>query len=309
MARATAEQRLARLLAIIPWVVENGGATVAEISSRFAIPEREVLAELSLVQCCEIPPYGPDHTLGIAVVDDEVLVEPAAMLRRPLRLGPSEGFGLLAAGRAALAVPGADPQGALASAIEKLEVALGDRAPVVVEIEQPDLLVELRQAVRDSRVLALDYYTASRDELTHREVEPLGLVHTEGHWYLRAFCRRAGDLRTFRVDRIDAATPTGEVHGRGPTGNDHTFALADEDLLPVARIAVPLTARWVVEAHPTISVQETPAGLVVELPVSGPVFLERLLLRLGPDARVLGADDPDVGRAAARRLLALYGES
>jgi proteasome accessory factor C len=306
MARATAEQRLARLLAIIPWVVENGGATVTEIASRFGIAEREVLAELTLVQCCEIPPYGPDHTLGIAVVDDEVLVEPAAMLRRPLRLGPSEGFGLLTAGRAALAVPGADSHGALASAVDKLEEALGDRAPVVMDIEQPALLDELRVAVRDALVLTIDYYTASRDELTHREIEPLGLVHTDGHWYLRAHCRRADDLRTFRVDRIDAAVPTGGTHSRTASADDHTFALADEDLLPTVRIAIPERSRWVVEAHPTMSVEELGDELVVELPVSGPVFLERLLLRLGAAARVVEADDPDVGRAAAARLLALY---
>ena len=35
MARATAEERLARLLAVIPWVVENGGATVGEIATFF----------------------------------------------------------------------------------------------------------------------------------------------------------------------------------------------------------------------------------------------------------------------------------
>lgn len=309
MARATAEQRLARLLAIIPWVVENGGATVSEIALRFGLAESDVLAELSLVQCCEIPPYGPDHTLGIAVVDDEVLVEPSAMLRRPLRLGPSEGFGLLAAGRAALSVPGADPAGSLGSAIAKLEAVLGDRAPVVMEIESPELLDELRVAVRDAQVLELAYYTASRDELTQRHVEPLALIHTDGNWYLRAFCRSAEGLRTFRVDRIDSATPTGSTHSREPEADDHTFALTDEDRLPIVRLSLPMSARWVVETYPTISVEETGGELVVELPVSGPVFLERLLLRMGPEARVLEGDDLDIGRAAARRLLARYAAS
>ena len=306
MARATAEERLARVLAIVPWVVENGGATVDEIAERFGLAAPDVLAELSLVQCCEIPPYGPDHTLGIAVVDDEVLVEPSAMLRRPLRLGPSEGFGLLAAGRAALAVQGADPHGALASAIVKLEHALGDRASVVMEIENPELLDGLRSAVRDARVLELGYYTASRDELTQRVVEPLALVHTDGNWYLRAYCHKAEDLRTFRVDRIDAATPTGDVHDRAQEPGDQTFALGDEDRLPLVRLALPSTARWVAEAYPTVSVADVADGLIVELPVSGPVFLERLLLRLGPTARVLGGDDVDVGRSAAARLLKRY---
>ena len=40
---------------------------------------------------------------------------------RPLRLTPAEGVALLAAGRALLAVPGSDPTGPLATALEKLE--------------------------------------------------------------------------------------------------------------------------------------------------------------------------------------------
>lgn len=309
MARATAEQRLARLLAIVPWVVERGGATVAEIAERFDLSEGEVFAELSLIQCCEIPPYGPDHTLGIAVVDDEVLVEPSAMLRRPLRLGPAEGFGLLTAGRAALAGPGADTSGALASALSKLEAVLGDRAPVVVEIDADDTVARLEGAVRDRSVLRLAYYTASRDEATRREVEPLGLVHTDGNWYLRAHCRRAEGPRTFRVDRIDELEFTGETHDREPFADDQTFALEEEDLLPTARLRLPERARWVVETYPVTRVEDTDDGFVVELPVSGPVFLERLLLRLGPDADVLTPEFASVGTDAAARLLGRYATS
>jgi len=308
VARATAEERLARVLAIVPWVVENGGATVGEIAERFGLAERDVFAELSLVQCCEIPPYGPDNTLGIAVVDDEVLVEPSAMLRRPLRLAPTEGFGLLAAGRAALEVQGADPKGALASALAKLEAVLGERAPLVMDLEHPELLEDLRRAVNDRTIVEIDYYTQSRDELTHRLIEPLSLVHTDGNWYVRAHCRQAEGLRTFRVDRIDALRPTGELHQRDPEPDHRTFAISDEDLLPTAVLRLPASARWVVESYPVASVRDESDGFVVELPVSGPVFLERLLLRVGPEATVLQAEDPEVGRRAAARLLELYAD-
>lgn len=309
MARATAEQRLARLLAIIPWVVEQGGASIDDIATRFGLTVKEVLSELTLVQCCEIPPYGPDNTLGIAVVDDEVLVEPSAMLDRPLRLGASEGFGLLAASRVALAVPGADRDGALASAMAKLERTLGERAPLVVEIGGSELVERLQAAVTDHEVLDLDYYTASRDDLTHRTVEPLGVIHTEGNWYLRAYCRSAEELRTFRVDRIDRVEAAGEVHDRTPVPDDTTFALSEEDRLPTVRLRLPLFATWVVETYPTTDVETHEDHLVVELPVSGPVFLERLLLRLGPEAQVLDGEYSDLARTAARRLLERYATS
>ena len=68
-------------------------------------------------------------------------------------------------------------------------------------------------------------------------------------------------------------------------------------------------AEWVVEALPRESARELPGGgFEVVLAVSGPAFLERLLLELGPAATVV--DPPDGGEVAARaagRILARYG--
>lgn len=305
MARASAEQRLTRLLAIIPWVVEQGGASISSIAERFHVPEREVLAELSLVQCCEIPPYGPDNTLGIAVVGDEVLVEPSAMFHRPLRLGPREGFGLLTAGRAALSVPGSDPSGTLAGALAKLQSALDERASVVVELDQPPLLAVLQQAVDARAQLDIDYYAAYRDELGERVVDPLALVNRDGNWYLRAWCHRAGDERTFRVDRIERAEPTGVSHERPGDGLPARYAPGDDGQEVV--LSIPASQRWVVETYPTLDVVDVGDHLEVKMVVAGDVFLERLLLRLGSKATVLEpAGMRDVGRRAAERLLSRY---
>jgi predicted DNA-binding transcriptional regulator YafY len=69
--------------------------------------------------------------------------------------------------------------------------------------------------------------------------------------------------------------------------------------------------RWVVETYPVDEVREQADGrLLVRLAVSATPWLERLLMRLGPGARVVEADDPalrDAGRDAARRLLRRYG--
>jgi hypothetical protein len=47
----------------------------------------------------------------------------------------------------------------------------------------------------------------------------------------------------------------------------------------------------------------------VVLAVSEPVWLERLLVRLGPEARVLGPEDARrAGGDAAQRVLARYNE-
>ena len=214
MARVSAEERLGRLLLMIPWIVERGGADIEEISSRFGVPAETVVRELSTAQCYEIPPYGPDNTLGIVVMDGRVEVEPGALLDKPLQLGPQEGFGLLAAGRAAVEALG-DENGVLASALDKLESALGDRVALEVELARPEIAADVEAAVTRRERLEIDYYGASRDEVTTRRIDPAAVLHRGGDWFVYAWCHRAGGPRTFRLDRIEAVRATGETPAFG----------------------------------------------------------------------------------------------
>ncbi len=309
MARPRADVRLARILNVIPWVVDRQGATIEEIAERFDIPMDEVVADLSLVQCCEIPPYGPDNTLGIAVVDDQVLVEPNALLSRPLRLTPAEAVGLLAAGRAAEQASPDPAGGALASALAKLEKAIGGRAPMEVDLEAPEVLSDVAEAIRNRHRLRIEYLAAYSDEVTDREIDPLRLTNTEGHWYLAAWCHRAGDLRVFRLDRIRELEVTAETFdpALGEILPPDEMPPLSVDRLEVV-LDVPTSARWVSETYPVHSVDESPEGrLRIRMGITGRVFLERLLLRLGPEARVVSPPElAEVGREAAAEVLARY---
>lgn len=63
-------------------------------------------------------------------------------------------------------------------------------------------LVTVQQGVVLRRLLRMAYRAPERDEDTHREVEPLGVVFYGGAWYLVAWCRLRAGIRHFRVDRI-----------------------------------------------------------------------------------------------------------
>jgi proteasome accessory factor B len=67
----------------------------------------------------------------------------------------------------------------------------------------------VEQAVTDTTVLRLSYADAAGQE-SDRVVEPAGLLTADGKWYLIAWCRTRRAGRGFRLDRISAATPTGE---------------------------------------------------------------------------------------------------
>ncbi len=82
------------------------------------------------------------------------------------------------------------------------------RAPILWEAS----LDVLRRCVRDRHCARIVYRAQGRDEDTERVVEPYGLTFQAGLWYLVAFCRLRGEMRTFRVDRVGRATGLAECY-------------------------------------------------------------------------------------------------
>lgn len=313
--RTNPGERLRRLLAIIPWLAARGSATFEEIAERFHMDVATVEEELLLAACCGLPPYSPDQLIELVVDDDGVTANVPPYFRRPLKLTAADGFAILAAGRALLAVPGSDDTGPLASALDKLSHVLGGgggaTGGIAVEFDAPARLAELRAAAAADERVAIEYYSAGRDEVTSREIDPLVVFADRGRWYVSAWCHRAAGVLTFRVDRVRSLRPTGETFDRAAyPPADPTMRLGP-DLRPVT-LRLPPSARWVVETYPTESVE--PAGdgsgfLRVRLGVTGLPWLERLLLRVGPEGTV---EEPEewrqVGPDVARRLLARYDD-
>ena len=200
--------QFARLLALVPWLAANSGVRVADAADHFGITEEQLLADLGSV----ITSGADDWTLfdiqywedggGIEVID-------ALDLDAPLTLTPDEGLALIVALNALATVPGGADNDELASVTAKLAAALGRHAPapgvLAVRVDLPEAVVgPVEQALAAGRAVELTYLGAVRDEVTHRVVDPLGVVVVDGYGYVRGYCRSAGGLRMFRVDRIRA---------------------------------------------------------------------------------------------------------
>src|SRR5271157_1845834 len=306
---AETSRRLRRLLAVVGWLAQVGEAPIADAARRFGMSEKELVAELELAACCGTPPYTPDTLLEIEVSEHSVRAFLPAEYARPRRLTPAEGFAVAASARLLLAVPGSDDD-VLRRALAKLDAALGSREAVGLDVDAPEHLVDVRRAVDEGRALEIQYHSGSRDELTTRTVEPVQVVTIDGHWYLDAYCHRAGDMRRFRVDRIGAVSTL-----------DRPAAAAEVRTRPVDEMFVPGPgalevhvhlgpgARWVPESVPVRAVAHGQDGAVTDvvLDVSGMAWFERLLLQLGPAARVVSPPElTGLAAAAARRVLARY---
>lgn len=318
MSREGADARLARLLAIVPWIAAHDGPTLEEVSRRFGVTEKDLLSDLNLLFMCGVYPFTPDVLIDVNIADGRVWISMADYFRRPLRLNAQEGLALVSAGRAFLAFPDAGAGGPLASALEKLDAVLGLGGGDGLEVELADVdatvLAALREAAEGRRKMRMGYYSYGRDRRTSRIIHPWRVFNQGGEWYLEAWCENVEGERTFRVDRIETLEPTGETFPAPAAGRDRrggrgepipaVFHPQAEDLVWVLDLDPP--AHWVAEQYPNESVEERPHGVLrVRLRAARAAWLERVLLRAGPHARVVEGDG-DVGRAAAARILARY---
>jgi proteasome accessory factor C len=307
--RREAESDLQRVLAMVPWLATHSGATKAEIAARFDVPLDQLERDLGLIMMVGVPPYSPGDYINIDYEGDTVDVWFAPYFTRPLHLTAAEGLALLAAGRALLSVPGSDPTGPLATALDKLERVLGV-SQVVVELAQPDHLRAIRDAADRGIRVEIDYWSAGRDELTTRQIEPGPPFFAVGAWYSDAYDHLRGDSRMFRVDRVRAVRDTGERFEPVPAGPPEAVYHPREDD-PRATLELPASASWIAESFTAESVEDLPSGgQRIVLAVSETAWLARLLLRAGPEARVVAPPAlVDIGPAAARRVLARYEQA
>jgi proteasome accessory factor C len=307
--RPVAGAEVQRILAIVPWIVAHPGASKVEIATRFGMTAEQLDDDLGLVLMIGVPPYSPGDYLDVYDDGEFVTIRLADQFARPLRLTPAEGLALLAAGRTLLAVPGSDPEGPLATALTKLERAL-DLPGVAVQVGEPTYLEAVRGAAARGERLEIDYWSAGRDELTTRRVDPAVAFFAMGEWYLSAYCHRAKDERMFRVDRIRALRATGEQFETTSSDDEITDVFHPHDDDPRVTLELAPSAAWVAEAYPAESTTTRPDGTIeVVLAVSEPAWLERLLVRLGPEAKVLAPESARrAGADAARRVRARYTE-
>jgi len=301
------EDRLRRLLVMLPWLMELGEVPVAEMAARFELTEAELVGDLELAAVCGLPPFI-DEMIDVYIDEGTVFVGLPRLFTRPLRLTAPEGFALLTAARAAMLLPGADRDGALARALDKLAGVLGDDR-VVVDVPQPPATAGLAAAIEDNAQLRVRYWSANSDEASEREITPRAIFLDRGRWYVVADDRRSGESRTFRIDRFEAWERTGvadppEPGAAPPNRGDEWFADGD---VPSVVLRLAPEARWAAERYPLRDEREDGAALVVRMAVANEQWLRTLLLRLGPFAEVQEPDAwRDLGAVAAGELLARY---
>ena len=304
-------RRLARILSMLPYIIENEGADLEDLVARFDYRDKaELVKDLHLVFVTGLPGYGPGDLIDVDIFDDEVSIDAADYFSRPLRLTSAEALGLLAAGTTLLASDQAPPH--LDSAVAKLVDVVGtDTAGAVrFDVPTPEMVGTLRSAIEDRTVVRIGYVGMASNERTVRDVEGWAVSFSGGNWYLTGHCRRAGARRTFRVDRIDDLTVLDERYEPPAAVDiDPVAYRAGTDDAHVS-FSVTANARWVAEYYPVDAAELDDGALRIDMSVGDPLLAARLLIQLGPDAYdVMGEEVLAVRNRVLEFLMTTYART
>ncbi len=306
----SAEVRVKGLLTMLPWLMRQQQVSVADMAKQFDMNEADLIEDIEMASMCGIPPYTPFELTDMYIDEGIIYVGANKRFDNNLRLSSSEAFGLGLLAAAASELPNFSRRRELRSALRKLRRVL--RADLVdVDVESSPFIAQLSDACHSGERLRIDYWTPARNEVSQRVITARTVFTDRGHWYVSADDDQSGERRTFRIDRIRAAVPTGEVVEVIPESATvpDWFADAADKIVVVADVAA--GAAWVVETYPCKVLEERADGSYrIEIVANSAHWLGRLLLRAGGNITVLSPESMvNLQQQAANEVLALYAKS
>lgn len=192
--------------------------TAKQLADRFEVSVRTIERDLLALQESGVPIWAQPGPGGGYTLDPSMTLPPVNFTATEaaaiaIALGQAGRMPFASAARSALqkvvqamASPAADGARDLAERVGFLQSS-------VPELRGVDPLLERAVLSRDVVVMA---YEDKEGRSTDREVEPVGFVGSDEHWYLVAYCRLREGGRSFRLDRIRSVRATGETAPERP---------------------------------------------------------------------------------------------
>lgn len=309
--KRTSEDQLKRMLQLVPFLVHNQGLHISEVAARFGITRKALEDDLRILICSGLPEGYPDDLLDIQWDDDHVFITQALDLTRPVRFTVDEACALLTGLETLNSLPELAEGGALESVTLKLMAAAGEEGVKAAALSGPEvapgdsaILDTARAALESGAQLHLRYFSAQRDAVSERDVDPLRLYSLDNTWYLEAYCHSAQGLRNFRLDRIEALEPNGRRAAATAKPADSfpvkLFTPNDDDTVVLVELA-PRGTGLADDYYAERTAALPGGGMLAEIRFGSTDWLPMFVAQHGGMVRIL---QPEALAAASREWLA-----
>lgn len=206
---SSARERLTRLLSLVPYLDAHPGVDLQETADYFGVDAETLIDDLQLLFVTGRPGHMPDDLIDASWEGGKIYISNAEEVSVPVRLSAEEAGVLVLALDLIDLIPGLDAE-AVRTAAGKLRQAAGENLHTPVEVSplpaDEELMEFLRSAIAAESAVSIDYYVASRDELTSRVIAPHRLV-PGADWYLDAWCYEVQAPRRFALSKIRSWKP------------------------------------------------------------------------------------------------------
>ena len=291
-----APERFAVLQALLAYLLDRCGESsealidASELVERFHIPAESLEEHLSLLNLVNFG--GGCYAVYAELNGDKVRVDKELFgdtFRAPPRLTPLEARAIRLALEFVGPMIAADAHTPLDRVRRKLEETFGEfdlaQTPEPqVERAEEELVNTFSRAIRDRRVVEIEYLKGGEEEASIRLVEPYVIERELPVWRVHTWDRTRDAERSFRLDRMRKAKLTRERFEPRDEFDPHGFSGAR----PVRIWYSPAVARWEVEkgAHPLAD-----GSAVSDRPVGSEEWLVGEILSHRGEASLLEPDD------------------
>ncbi|HXL55598.1 MAG TPA: YafY family protein [Chitinophagaceae bacterium] len=202
--------RIDRVTAILIQLQSKKIVKAQDIADRFNISLRTVYRDIKTLEEAGVPVIG-EAGMGYSIMDGYRLP--------PVMFTKDEATAFLTAEKLIEKFTDASTETSYKSAMYKVRAVLRSTEKDMLEnIEEHievlrkvmpfndssvnNTLPTILKSISEKRVLNIQYAAFYSDEITKRDIEPIGIFYSNGYWHIIAFCQLRDDYRDFRTDRI-----------------------------------------------------------------------------------------------------------
>ncbi|MHA6695159.1 helix-turn-helix transcriptional regulator [Homoserinimonas sp. A520] len=255
-----AADKLAFLLALVPYLMDHDRISVPEVAAHFGVSEAEIRDAVNLIAVSGIPgatgTYQHNDLFDVAWDDfldnDQIVLTNLVAIDESPRFSGREAAALIAGLQYLSALPENTDRDAIATLMAKLSRgASATPTRLAVEDSETDATLAVIRECVAAGVQVEFGYRGHRGQAERRRVDPLRIESLDADWYVRGWCHLREAVRTFRLDRISDPHRTDEPithHSHDVTLPDSLFEVSLDDLevtLELSASALPILEDYI----------------------------------------------------------------